>query len=80
MTEGAWNIASIAYVELLDITMTMYANNIEESGTASKSPNSNLANFLSISQQGVSDDIIQSSNVGNFSPKTEGTQAKTARC
>ncbi len=37
MTEGTWVIASLAYVELLDIIMTMYANNIEEGGAASKS-------------------------------------------
>jgi hypothetical protein len=37
-----------------------------------------LAIFLSISQQGVSADIIQNSAVGNFSPKTEGTMTKAA--
>jgi hypothetical protein len=34
--------------------------------------------FLSISQQGVSADIIQNSAVVNFSPKTEGTKTKAA--
>ena len=36
--------------------------------------------FLCISQQEVSVDIIQNSAVGNFSPKTEGTKTKAARC
>ncbi len=34
--------------------------------------------FLSISQQGVSADIIQNSAVVNFSPKTDGTKTKAA--
>jgi hypothetical protein len=51
---------------------------IEEGRAASKSPK--LANFLSISQQEVSADIIQNLAVGNFSPKTEGTKTKAARC
>jgi hypothetical protein len=34
----------------------------------------------SSSQQEASADIIQSSAVGNFSPKTEGTKSKAARC
>jgi hypothetical protein len=33
-----------------------------------------------MSQQEVSADIIQNSAVGNFSPKTEGTKTKGARC
>jgi hypothetical protein len=33
-----------------------------------------------MSQQGVYADIIQNSAVGNFSPKTEGTITKAARC
>jgi hypothetical protein len=39
-----------------------------------------LANFLFISQQEVSADIIQNLAVGSFSPKTEGTKTKAARC
>jgi hypothetical protein len=39
-----------------------------------------LAIFLSISQQGVFANIIQNSAVGKFSPKTEGTRTKAARC
>jgi hypothetical protein len=34
--------------------------------------------FLSISQQGVSADIIQNSAVGNFSRKTEGIKTKSS--
>jgi hypothetical protein len=33
-----------------------------------------------MSQQEASADIIQNSTVGNFSPKTEGTKTKAARC
>jgi hypothetical protein len=51
-----------------------------EGRAASKSPHSKFVCFLSISQQGVSADIIQNSAVGNFSPKTEGTKLKAARC
>ncbi len=47
---------------------------------AIKSPHEKYGYFLSISQQGVSADIIQNSAVGNFSPKTEGTKKKAARC
>jgi hypothetical protein len=39
-----------------------------------------LGYFLFISQQGVSADIIQNSAVVNFSPKTEGTKTKAAKC
>jgi hypothetical protein len=44
---------------------------IAEGRAANKSPHYKFGHFLSISQQGVSADIIQSSAVGNFSPKTE---------
>ncbi len=53
---------------------------IEEGRAASKSPHKKFVYFLSISQQGVSADIIQNSAVGNFSQKTEGTKTKAARC
>jgi len=54
---------------------------IEEGRAASKSPHYNFGHFLSISQQGVTADIIQNSAVANFSPKTEGTKTKhLARC
>jgi hypothetical protein len=36
--------------------------------------------FLSIAQQGVSADINQNSAIVNFSPKTEGTKTKAAKC
>jgi hypothetical protein len=53
---------------------------IEEGRAASKSPQYTFGYFLSISQQEVSADIIQNSSVGNFSPKTEVTNTKAARC
>ncbi len=53
---------------------------IEEGRAASKSPHYTFVYFLSISQQEVSADINQNSAVGNFSPKTEGTKTKAARC
>ncbi len=53
---------------------------IEEGRAESKSPNSTFGYFLFISQQEVSADIIQKSAVENFSPKTEGTKSKAARC
>jgi hypothetical protein len=53
---------------------------IEEDRAASKSLNETFGYFLSTSQQEVSADNIQNSAVGNFSPKTEGTKTKTARC
>ncbi len=53
---------------------------VEEGRAASKSPHEKFGYFLSISQQEVSADIIQNSAVGNFSPKTEGTKTKAARC
>jgi hypothetical protein len=37
-----------------------------------------LGYFLSISQQGVSADIIQNLAVGNFSLKIEGTKTQAA--
>jgi hypothetical protein len=46
---------------------------IEEGREASKSSHYKFTYFLSISLQGVSADIIKNSAVGNFSPKTEGT-------
>jgi hypothetical protein len=39
-----------------------------------------LAIFFLFPSQEVSDDIIQNSAVGNFSPKTEVTKTKAARC
>jgi hypothetical protein len=57
-----------------------YLISIEEGRGASKSPHTKFGYFLSISQQGVSADIIQNSAVGNFSPKTEETKTKAARC
>jgi hypothetical protein len=42
--------------------------NIEEDRAASKSPHSKFGYFLSVSQQGVSANIIQNSAFGNFSP------------
>jgi hypothetical protein len=45
---------------------------VEEGRAASKSPHYyTFGYFLSISQQEVSEDIIQNSAVNNFSPKTE---------
>jgi hypothetical protein len=55
---------------------------IEEGKTACKSPHQKFGYFLSISQQGVSANIIQNQNsaVVNFSTKPEGTKTKAARC
>jgi hypothetical protein len=47
--------------------------NIEEGRVANKSPHLTFGYFLSIFQQEVSADIIPNSAVGNFFPKTEGT-------
>jgi hypothetical protein len=57
-----------------------YYHIIEEGRAASKSPHLPFGYFLSISQHGGSDDIFQNSAVGNFSPTTEGTKTKAARC
>ncbi len=46
---------------------------IEEGRAASKIPHYKFGHFLSISQQGVTADIIQNSAVANLSPKTVGT-------
>jgi hypothetical protein len=54
--------------------------NIEEGRAASKSPHSKFGYFLSVSQQGVSANIIQNSAVGNFSPEKEGTKTKAVTC
>ena len=43
-------------------------DSIEEGRAANKSPHYKFGHFLSISQQGVSADLIQNSAVGNFSP------------
>jgi hypothetical protein len=53
---------------------------IEEGRAACKSPHYTFGYFLSISQQEISADIIQNSAVKNFSPKTEVTNTKAARC
>jgi hypothetical protein len=53
---------------------------IEEGRAASKSPRYTFGYFLSTSKQEVSADVIRNSAVGNFSPKTEGTKTKAARC
>jgi hypothetical protein len=49
---------------------------IEEGRAESKSPHQKFGCFLSLSQQGVSANIIQNSAVGNFSTKAEGTNTK----
>ncbi len=54
----------------------MRGGSIEEGRAASKRPHTKFGYFLSISQQGVSADIIQNSAVGNFSLETEGTKTK----
>ncbi len=46
---------------------------IEEGRAASKSPHYKFGHFLSISQQGVTADIIQNSAVAKLSSKTVGT-------
>jgi hypothetical protein len=53
---------------------------IEEGRAASKSPQQTFGYFLSISKQEVSAIIIQNSTAENFTPKTEGTKTKAARC
>jgi hypothetical protein len=49
---------------------------IEEGRAASKSPRKKFGCFLSVSQQGVTADIMQNSAVGNFSPNKTGTKQK----
>ncbi len=53
---------------------------IEEGRAASKSPHLAFGYFLSTSQQEVPADIIQNSADRNFSPETERTKTKAARC
>jgi hypothetical protein len=53
----------------------------EEEGLTANESSLKSGYFLSISQQGVSADIIQNSAVVNFSSNTEGTKTKAeARC
>jgi hypothetical protein len=59
---------------------TVEGKSIEEGRAVSKSPHKTFGYFLSIPKQQVSAVIIQNSAVWNFSPKTEGTKTKAARC
>ncbi len=65
---------------MCDFTCVLFKflEDIEEGRVANKSPHSKFSYFLSISQQGVSAQIIPNSTVGLFSPKKEGAKTKAA--